>query len=131
MNRSLRFVAGVMLLSLGACSSEKPETGNGIDMPKFEAGHLIQGRSVWMNTCRNCHLLGIAGAPAVTDLPAWEPRVEKGKSALYLNALSGVRGEDGQYRMPPRGGNQRLSDAQVRMAVDYMVAAVRELNGNR
>jgi len=84
-----------------------------------------------MGTCRNCHLLGVAGAPAVTNYPAWAPRIEKGKTALYRSALNGVRGGDGKIRMPPRGGNSRLSEDQVKMAVDYMVASVLRLNGKQ
>ena len=83
-----------------------------------------------MGTCRNCHLLGIAEAPAVTDKDAWAPRITKGKPALYQSALNGIMGEDGKYRMPPRGGNERLKDEQVRQAVDYMLASVKVLTGS-
>lgn len=98
-------------------------------MPRFADEQLAKGRGVWMGTCRNCHLLGVSGAPAVTDSAAWAPRIEKGKSALYLSALNGVKGSDGKFRMPPRGGNAQLKDEQVRQAVDYMVAAVQRLAG--
>lgn len=81
-----------------------------------------------MGTCRNCHLLGISGAPAVTDYPAWKPRIAKGQGELYRSALNGVKGADGKFRMPPRGGNAQLEDEQVRLAVDYMVRAVEKLN---
>jgi cytochrome c5 len=52
----------------------------------------------------------------------------KGEEALYASALNGVKGAEGDVRMPPRGGNARLSDEQVKRAVDYMIASVRELN---
>ncbi len=97
-------------------------------MPRFEVHELQMGRAVWMGTCRNCHLLGVAGAPAVTNYPAWEPRIAKGKPALYASALGGVRDAQGKIRMPPRGGNSRLDEEQVRRGVDYMVAAVRALH---
>jgi len=40
-------------------------------MPFFDEVNLIAGRSVWMGTCRNCHLMGVFNAPAVTDGAAW------------------------------------------------------------
>ena len=114
------------LLLLTGCS-EQPASPATPEMPRFSDAHLAKGRGVWMGTCRNCHLLGISGAPAVTDEAAWKPRIDKGKAALYASALNGIKGDDGQFRMPPRGGNPQLKDQQVRQAVDYMVAAVEEL----
>jgi cytochrome c5 len=96
-------------------------------MPRFADENLAKGRGVWMGTCRNCHLLGVSGAPAVTDSAAWAPRIEKGISVLYHSALNGIKGEDGNFRMPPRGGNDRLKDDEVRRAVDYMIASVKAL----
>jgi cytochrome c5 len=105
------------------CESETP-TDSAPEMPEFSDQRLEAGRAIWMGTCRNCHLLGVAGAPAVNDFPQWEARLAKGKDALYQSALHGVRGDDGLYRMPPQGGNQRLSAEQVRLAVDYKMAAI-------
>ena len=116
-----------LILLLGACAEQQPAFKAG-DMPRFDDVDLAMGRSVWMGTCRNCHLLGVAGAPAVTDYPAWSPRIVKGNELLYNSALGGVRGQQGEIRMPPRGGNTRLSDEQVKRAVDYMVASVKNLN---
>ena len=122
-------IPALSLLLLG-CSGSDSETGAAAapEMPRFADENLAKGRGVWMGTCRNCHLLGISGAPAVTDYDAWEPRIGKDRPALYHSALTGIKGEDGKYRMPPRGGNAQLKDEQVRQAVDYMVAAVERLN---
>ncbi len=114
----------------GCSQSEDTDTASKApDMPRFADENLAKGRGIWMGTCRNCHLLGISGAPAVTDYNAWKPRITKGKPALYHSALNGIKGPDGQYRMPPRGGNAQLKDDQVRQAVDYMVASVEQLAG--
>ncbi len=115
-------LAGLGLL-LAACGDSTSERSAGPEMPRFEGAELGLGRGVWMQTCRNCHLLGVSGAPAVTDYAAWSPRLEKGKPALYASALNGRTGPSGN-QMPPRGGNAQLSDQQVKRAVDYMVAAV-------
>jgi cytochrome c5 len=115
------------VLSLSGCGSESDDAA-GIEMPRFEDPLLAEGRSVWMGTCRACHLLGVAGAPAVTDYANWEPRIAKGMAALYKGPLLGIKGEDGKYKMPPRAGNDRLSDTQIKRAADYMVAAVQQLH---
>jgi len=91
------------------------------ELPSFQDPDLTQGRNTWMQVCRNCHLLGVAGAPAISNTEAWQPRAAKGRDALYRSALNGIRQGDG-WSMPPRGGEDRLSDAQVRRAVDYMLA---------
>ena len=42
----------------------------------------------------------------------------------YQSALGGLTGPMGT-QMPPRGGNDRLDNDQVRAAVDYMLALVK------
>ena len=96
-------------------------------VPEFSEPNLIQGRSIWMKTCRSCHLMGVAGAPAIDDEQAWTLRKDRGVNALYHSALNGIR-KNGSWAMPPRGGNEVLTDNQVRSAVDFMLAAVDELD---
>lgn len=123
------WIAGAFFCLLAGCGDRPAERTAGPDMPRFSDERLAKGRGIWMGTCRNCHLLGVSGAPAVTDSVAWAPRIAKGKAALYHSALNGVKGSDGKFRMPPHGGNMQLKDEQVRQAVDYMVAAVKQLAG--
>jgi cytochrome c5 len=119
-------MALLAVLVLVGC--EAPETPReGPEMPEFADQGLAAGRGIWMGTCRNCHLLGVAGAPAVTDFAAWDARLAKGRDALYQSALYGVHADDGTVRMPPQGGNRRLSQDQVRLAVDYKMAAIEVL----
>lgn len=110
---------------LGACGEDNGSRA-APEVPKFADQRLTEGRAVWMGTCRNCHLMGVAGAPAIDDNEAWQPRIEKGSDMLYLSAIRGKK-KDGQWTMPPLGGNQRLSRDQVRKAVDFMLAAVGDL----
>lgn len=130
----LRFtlLAGCLLLTAcGGPDESKTQTDAIPEMPRFAEEALAKGRGIWMGTCRNCHLLGISGAPAVSDYAAWQARIEKDRDLLYQSALNGIKGEDGEFRMPPRGGNPQLKDEQVRLAVDYMLASVRQLAGQR
>ncbi len=78
------------------------------------------GQQVYQATCVVCHGAGIAGAPKTEDKSQWAKRIAKGVDALYASAVNGVQGGAGV--MPPKGGNPALSNAEVRAAVEYMVA---------
>jgi len=79
----------------------------------------VDGKKIFESTCTVCHGAGIAGAPKFGDKAAWAPRIATGIDTLYKVALTG------KGAMPPKGGNKDLSDAEVKAAVDYMVAAVK------
>ena len=78
------------------------------------------GQQVYQVSCVACHDAGIAGAPKVGDKGQWAKRIAKGLDALYASAVNGVQGSAGV--MPAKGGNLALSNAEVKAAVDYMVA---------
>ncbi|MGI4842914.1 MAG: c-type cytochrome [Janthinobacterium lividum] len=80
------------------------------------------GKTVFNTACIACHGAGIAGAPKFGDKAAWTPRVAQGNAVLYEHAIKGFQGKAGV--MPPKGG-AAVSDADVKAAVDYMVAAVK------
>jgi cytochrome c5 len=75
------------------------------------------GKKTYDTTCTACHATGVAGAPKFGDKAAWAPRIKTGIDALYASALRG------KGAMPAKGGNASLPDADVKAAVDYMVAA--------
>ena len=66
-----------------------------------------------------CHAAGVAGAPKPGDKADWGPRIAQGKDTLYKHAIEGYTGAKGM--MPARGGNTKMSDEDVKAAVDYMV----------
>ncbi len=74
------------------------------------------GKGIYEKTCLACHAAGVAGAPKLGDKAAWAPRLATGADALLNSVLKG------KNAMPPKGGNTALSDAEVKAAVDYMVA---------
>jgi cytochrome c5 len=119
-------LAIAIALLLSGCGED---TSQPHQVPSFSAPELQQGRAIWMQVCRNCHLMGVAGAPAISDYPAWQDRLTADRDDLYQSAIRGI-GEEGAWRMPPRGGNGSLSDADVRRAVDFMLAAVEALRAD-
>ncbi len=80
------------------------------------------GKKLFDTTCTACHTAGIAGAPKFGDKAAWEPRIKQGVATLYDHALKGFQGKSGV--MPAKGGSS-ASDADVKAAVDYIVAAAK------
>ena len=119
-------ISSALALAIAAagCGNSGPQDAE--QVPVFEEAPLASGRAIWTQVCRNCHLAGVAGAPALRDYAAWQPRLAKGREALYASALNGIPDASG-WRMPPRGGNPALSDEQVRRAVDFTLAAVEKL----
>lgn len=77
------------------------------------------GRDIYETNCKSCHETGLDGAPRLSDKAAWQERLSKGEAALTRAAIEGVEGYGG--RMPPRGGNPQLSDADIAAAVQFMV----------
>ena len=84
------------------------------------ASPVRDGQQVYQAACVACHGAGIAGAPKLGDKGQWAKRIAKGPNTLYASAVNGVQGSAGA--MPPKGGNPALSDAEVKAAVDYLVA---------
>ena len=80
---------------------------------------LAIGEQVYRNTCSICHRLGLKGAPRLGDKEDWVLRLAQGNETLYGHAVNGYRGSKGS--MPSRGSNARLSEGEVKAAVDYMV----------
>ena len=81
---------------------------------------LQNGRYIWLQNCENCHGYGVADAPIPMQPADWKNRVVKDRDLLYDHAINGFIGED-YSSMPARGGNDDLSDKQVKAAVDYML----------
>lgn len=80
------------------------------------AADLARGEKIYTTTCQACHAAAVLGAPKFGDKASWEPRIAKGKDALYASALNGFK------MMPPRGGNAALKDDEIKATVDYMLS---------
>lgn len=83
-----------------------------------ETHAAIDGEAIYNQACMACHMSGVGGAPKLGDSEAWAPRIAKGADALYASGLNGVQGT----AMMAKGGRADLSDAEVKAAVDYMIA---------
>ena len=106
-----------------AFGSAAPETAAAtpVAAAPAAASEKPDGKKIFDASCAACHGAGIAGAPKFGDKAAWAPRIAQGITVLYAHAVGGYQGKGGV--MPPKGGNTSLPDADVKAAVDYMVAA--------
>ncbi len=82
----------------------------------LSAAELAKGQSVYTAKCASCHDSGMTGAQKLNDTAAWTGLIKEGKDALYAAAINGSFGG------PAKGGDLTLADADVKLAVDYMVA---------
>ena len=85
-------------------------------------GH--SGKAIYDRQCAACHEVGAHGAPRAGHQDDWTPRLARGEQSLYDAALHGKT--SGDRHMPPRGGDPRLSDREVKAAVDYLVGRSRQ-----
>lgn len=79
------------------------------------------GKDVYTKVCATCHATGLAGSPRYGNAADWTPRLGGGVAHLYQSALKGTA-----KGMPAKGGHIALQDSEVKAAVDYMLAAVKD-----
>jgi len=82
-------------------------------------GGTLDGSVIYGQLCTGCHTSGAGGAPTLTAA-GMGARASKGKDTLYSNAINGFTGSAGV--MPAKGGNPALTDEQVKVTVDWMLA---------
>ncbi len=113
----MRYVIATTLtlfcLIISACS-EKDANSSGNTSAKVSPGEALVKKN-----CKVCHAQGINGAPIIGNAKMWGPRITKGVDELANNAANGFG------LMPAKGGNTELTDAEIRLAVEYMVAQVK------
>jgi cytochrome c5 len=75
--------------------------------------------ALYTSICSACHIAGVAGSPKLGDKAAWAPRLAAGVDGLTASVIKG------KGAMPPKGGAAAASDAEIKAAVEYMVASVK------
>ncbi|MGF6148186.1 Cytochrome c555 [Kingella potus] len=78
------------------------------------------GKKVFDGLCFGCHSAtsAIPDTPRITHNDEWAPRIKKGKDTLFKHAIEGFTDKG---MMPAKGGNEALTDDEVKAAVVYMV----------
>ncbi|MFM1988728.1 MAG: hypothetical protein RJA99_1685 [Pseudomonadota bacterium] len=76
------------------------------------------GKKLYETACQACHAAGVAGAPKLGDKAAWAPRLAAGVDGLTASVIKG------KGAMPAKGGSS-ASDADIRTAVEYLLASAK------
>jgi cytochrome c5 len=78
------------------------------------------GKALVEGACAVCHAANgnFPGSPKLGDKAAWEPRIKTGVAALVASVTNG------KGAMPPKGGSN-ASDADLKAAVEFMMAAAK------
>jgi cytochrome c5 len=85
---------------------------------KAEAPAADAGKKLYEAACQACHAAGVAGSPKFGDKAAWAPRLALGVDGLTASVIKG------KGAMPAKGGSA-ASDAEIKSAVQYLVAAAK------
>ncbi|WP_299186206.1 c-type cytochrome [uncultured Psychrobacter sp.] len=75
------------------------------------------GAKLYDSNCKVCHEAGLLDAPKYGDKAAWAPRLAKGIETLHMHSAQG-------FNKMPAQATDKVSEAEVYAAVDYMVEAV-------
>ena len=101
-----------------AALANVPQASSGAAAGTESADASQAGKTLYTQVCEACHAAGVLNAPKFGDKDAWAPRLKEPIDTVYNYALHG------KGAMPPKGGSN-ASDADVKAAVDYMVAAAK------
>jgi cytochrome c5 len=112
--RRLKPVGEITIGEVPPAAGEPAPAGAAPAAPAASA--VSAGERVYNSVCQACHAMGLAGAPKTGDKAAWKTRIAQGTATLHEHAIKGIR------TMPPKGGAMSSPDADIKAAVDYMVA---------
>ncbi|MGH8457024.1 MAG: c-type cytochrome [Stenotrophobium sp.] len=70
------------------------------------------------HVCSVCHGAGLLGAPKIGDASAWQARLKRAGSVDKLVDSAA----HGRGNMPPRGGQSKLTDQDLKAAIQYMLS---------
>ena len=87
--------------------------------PTAAAAKSDAAPALYTSICSACHIAGVANAPKLGDKAAWAPRLAAGVDGLTASVIKG------KGAMPPKGGAAAAADAEIKAAVEYMVASVK------
>jgi cytochrome c5 len=114
--RRLKPVGEVAIGEVSTPTGEPAPAGGPAAAPSAAAPAAGAGERIYNSVCQACHATGLAGAPKTGDKAAWQARIAQGAAMLHEHAIKGIRA------MPPKGGAMSAPDADIKAAVDYMVA---------
>ncbi len=91
----------------------------GAAAPAATAAAKDPGKTLYESACIACHAQGVANAPKFGDKVAWAKHMKEPIEELLEEVVKG------KGAMPPKGGRADASTADIKAAIEYMLAAVK------
>lgn len=104
----------IAVITLSACSSEDAPVEKVAVVATPSEGELLVKKN-----CKVCHAQGLNGAPIIGNKKMWAPRLAQDEATLIQHAT------EGYGLMPAKGGNVDLTDAEIALAVKYLISQVK------
>jgi len=88
------------------------------------SSHDLQaGKKVYETTCFVCHGKDGKGAiPGVPDMTSKKSRLKQDDALLLKHATEGYQSKGSMMAMPPKGGNPKLTEPDLKNVIAYMKA---------
>lgn len=81
----------------------------------------MSGEEIFKSTCISCHAANGKGAiPGVPDFTKPDGRLSKSDDVLFKHIRDGFQTPGNAMMMPPRGGNPKLSDNDLKAVLKYL-----------
>ncbi len=82
-----------------------------------------EGYQIYRANCSGCHDTGRSNTPTLVDNVYWISRESVPLEERIAKTIAGD--ETGKWGIqPPRGGNPKLTDLEVQMAIEWMLVQV-------
>lgn len=89
------------------------------DLPKTSEKTASKQEQIYKESCAMCHANDALGAPVFGNKEEWAKVLEQGIDTVYKNAINGLNA------MPAKGGNDSLSDDEMKKVVDFMIESAK------
>tara|TARA_R110002072_G_scaffold167618_1_gene321064 strand:+ start:355 stop:717 length:363 start_codon:yes stop_codon:yes gene_type:complete len=91
--------------------------------PAQAQDNVSNGAEVYEGTCIACHgENGKGEIPGVADFTSKEGSLNKADDVLFDHVLNGFQSDNSDLEMPALGGNEELSDQDIRDVIAYLRA---------
>jgi cytochrome c5 len=91
----------------------------GSDDDNLSDPQIAAGEEVYETNCAGCHDSHTGGAPRPGNKDDWKGLIDQPVETLTKRSIEGFEGKNGT--MPPKGGNDALTEKEISNAVKYMV----------